>query len=317
MRRRTFIKTGIAGAAWVSVPVNSETSVTELADSKPSLSERVPSMLQRVIPSTGERITVIGLGTWQAFDAGSDKAQRAKLRKVLQLFYAGGGRVVDSSPMYGSSESVVGDLAARLGISDDLFMASKVWTHGKAEGIRQMQRSIDRMQTQQMDLMQVHNLVDAKVQLQSLARWKESNTIRYLGITHYHSGGYAGLKQLMLDYKLDFIQINYSILQRGADVELLPLAKEKGIAVLINRPYETGKLFSKVRGISLPEWASEFDCNSWGQFFLKFILSNDAVSCVIPGTSKTHHMQDNLQAGLGRLPDQKQRAAMVTLMESI
>ena len=302
MQRRTFIKTSIASVAAVSIPANSE---------------ETPGMHERVIPSTGELIPVIGLGTWQAFDAGLDKAQRAKLQQVLQLYYAGGGRVVDSSPMYGSSESVVGDLATKLGISDDLFMATKVWTHGKQQGIRQMQRSIDRMQTKQMDLMQVHNLVDADVQLQTLAEWKKSNKIRYLGVTHYHSGGYAGLKQLMLDYELDFIQINYSILERRAEVELLPLAKEKGIAVLINRPYETGDLFSKVRGRSLPEWAGEFDCNSWGQFFLKFILSNDAVSCVIPGTSKTHHMQDNLQAGLGRLPNQKQRAAMTALMENI
>jgi len=299
MQRRTFIKTSVAAVA---------TSVR---------SEQTSIMLQRAIPSTGELVPGIGLGTWQAFDAGSDDVRRAQLQQVLKIFYTGGGKVVDSSPMYGSSESVVGDLAAKLGISDDLFMATKVWTHGKAEGIRQMQRSVDRMQSKPMDLMQVHNLVDAEVQLQTLAEWKEYKKIRYLGVTHYHSGGYAGLKHLMSDYELDFIQINYSILQRGAAVELLPLAKDRGIAVLINRPYETGSLFSKVRGKTLPEWAGEFDCNSWGQFFLKFILSNDAVTCVIPGTSKIHHMQDNLQAGLGRLPDQKQRAAMVALIENI
>lgn len=302
MQRRAFFKTGLASMGAVSLATDSK---------------EIPTILERAIPSTGELISAVGLGTWQAFDAGSSKARREQLQRVLQLFYQGGGRVVDSSPMYGSSESVLGDLATKLGISEELFMATKVWTHGKTEGMRQMQQSFDRMQTRQMDLMQVHNLVDAKVQLQTLSQWKESNRIRYLGVTHYHAGGYAELKQLMLGYKLDFIQINYSILQRGAEVDLLPLAKEKGIAVLINRPYETGSLFSKVRGMSLPAWASEFDCQSWGQFFLKFILSNDAVSCVIPGTSKIHHMQDNLQAGLGRLPNQKQRSAMIALMESI
>ena len=266
---------------------------------------------QRAIPVSGENIPVVGLGTWQSFDVGSDKLERKGLKDVLSAFVNGGGMVVDSSPMYGRSESVVGDLAEDLGIVSDLFMATKVWTSGRQAGIQQMEQSLQRMKTTKMDLMQVHNLLDAEVQLKTLTQWKAAGKIRYLGLTHYHSGGYSEMKRLILNHKVDFIQINYSMLSLEAEDELLPLAKDRGIAVLINRPFEAGSLFGRVKNRKLPAWSIEFDCHSWGQFFLKFILSNEAVTCVIPGTSKAHHLKDNLMAGTGQLPSRTQRQAML------
>ena len=272
---------------------------------------------RRPIPSSGEAIPVIGLGTWQTFDVGSNTAARTRLKQVLSTLVEGGGSVVDSSPMYGSSESVVGDLASELDIGSKLFMATKVWTDGKKDGIRQMERSMQRMQAPVMDLMQVHNLVDAETHLDTLADWKEQGRIRYLGITHYHSGGYAAMKRLMNRYALDFIQINYSMSSPEAEREVLPLAMERGIATLINRPYEGGSLFRRTSGRELPGWASEFDCQSWGQFFLKFVLANPAVTCVIPGTSKVDHLRDNLAAGRGRTPNDAQLKKMSQYLSSL
>lgn len=272
---------------------------------------------KRKIPSSGENLPVVGLGTWRTFNVGSSAAEREPLLKVLKTLIDQGGSVVDSSPMYGQSEAVVGDLASELGIVSKLFMATKVWTSGKQAGIDQMETSMRLMKNPQFDLIQIHNLVDWKTHIQTLMDWKEKGKIRYIGITHYVESAYHGMEQIMKNYPLDFIQLNYSITSRTAENSILPLAKDRGIAVLINRPYEGGNLFRKTRGKPLPEWSADFDCQSWGQFFLKYILSNDAVTCAIPGTSKPHHMLDNLGAGMGALPDEAARRKMVGVVESL
>lgn len=274
------------------------------------------TMLKRKIPSSGELLPVIGLGTWQTFDAGDDATLREPLKDVLKTLLDKGGSVVDSSPMYGSSEKVVGDLSTELSLNSKLFIATKVWTTGKDEGIAQMNRSFNLLQRKQLDLMQIHNLVDWQVHLKTLRDWKEQGRVRYLGITHYTESAYSKIEDILKNNSVDFLQINYSMLSRTAEQRLFPLAKEKGIAVIINQPFEEGALFQRVKGKTLPAWTSEFDCSSWGQFFLKFIVSHPAVTCVIPGTSKPHHMADNAGAGFGKLPDENQRQQMLRFIES-
>jgi diketogulonate reductase-like aldo/keto reductase len=274
------------------------------------------TMLKRKIPSSGELLPVIGLGTWLTFDAGDDATLREPLKDVLKTLLDKGGSVVDSSPMYGSSEKVVGDLSTELSLNSKLFIATKVWTTGKDEGIAQMNRSFNLLQRKQLDLMQIHNLVDWQVHLKTLRDWKEQGRIRYLGITHYTESAYSKIEDILKNNAVDFLQINYSMLSRTAEQRLFPLAKEKGIAVIINQPFEEGALFQRVKGKTLPAWTSEFDCSSWGQFFLKFIVSHPAVTCVIPGTSKPHHMADNAGAGFGKLPDENQRQQMLRFIES-
>jgi diketogulonate reductase-like aldo/keto reductase len=219
--------------------------------------------------------------------------------------------------MYGSSESVVGDLAAGLGITGQLFMATKVWTSGREAGIRQMEESLRRMKVARMDLMQIHNLQDWATHLKTLQAWKAAGRIRYMGITHYHSGAYGDLERLMKSRAFDFVQFNYSMAEREAEGRILPLAQETGTAVIINRPFAQASLFSRVRGKEVPAWAAEFECKSWGQFFLKYILGNPAVTCVIPATSKPHHLVDNMGAGVGKLPDEKTRRRMVAFMDKL
>lgn len=271
----------------------------------------------RKIPSTNESLPVVGLGTWRTFNVGNSTAEREPLLNVLKALTDQGGSVVDSSPMYGRSEAVVGDLASQLGIVSKLFMATKVWTSGKQAGIDQMESSMRRMKKTQMDLMQIHNLVDWRTHIQTLTDWKEKGKIRYMGITHYVESAYDDMERIMKNYPIDFIQLNYSIISRTAERSILPLAKDRGIAVLINRPYEGGSLFRKTKGKTIPPWATTFDCKSWGQFFLKYILSNQAVTCAIPGTSKPHHMADNLGAGMGALPNETVREKMVGFIESL
>ena len=279
--------------------------------------ESSSAMLTRAIPSSGEKLPVIGLGTWQAFDVDLTADNRRQLEEVLSLFVKFGGRVIDSSPMYGRAEEIIGDLTATLGIRDKLFLATKVWTHGKESGIKSMERSMALLRTKRIDLMQVHNLVDVHTHLATLREWKEQGRIRYFGITHYEAGAFREMENLMRSEKLDFVQINYSLMEPEAEQSLLPLAHERGIAVLANRPLGAGDLFGKVRSKPLPDWASEFDCRSWAQFFLKWIVGNSAITCAIPATNKPHHLEDNMQGGTGRLPDPKTRRRMVEFVSSL
>ena len=275
------------------------------------------SPLKRPIPKTGELLHAVGLGTWQTFDVGGDTAGLAAAREVLARFVKAGGQMVDSSPMYGSSEAVVGELAAGLAVEKSLFLATKVWTSGREAGIRQMEESMRRMRTQRMDLMQVHNLTDVMTQLKTLREWKAQGRIRYLGITHYHEGAYPELERLIKSEQLDFAQFNYNIVTTAAEARLLPVCAEYRTAVIVNRPFEEGALFRLVKGRQLPGWAAEFDCRSWAQFFLKFILSHPAVTCAIPATRKPDYLVDNMGAALGRLPDAAMRRRMVQHMRSL
>jgi diketogulonate reductase-like aldo/keto reductase len=260
------------------------------------------SILQRPIPSSGETIPAVGLGTWRTFDVGAAAAERAPLREVLQRFVELGGRVVDSSPMYGTAESVLGDLAADLAVTDRLFLATKVWTSGRDAGAAQMEQSLRRLGGR-LDLMQIHNLLDWRAHLRTLRAWKQAGRVRYLGVTHYTSSAYDELERVLRGEPLDFVQVNYSVGEREAERRILPLARERGIAVLVNRPFSEGSLFRHLRGRTLPGWAAEIGCESWAQLLLKWILAHPAVTCVIPATSRPQHLVDNMKAGLGALPD--------------
>jgi diketogulonate reductase-like aldo/keto reductase len=266
------------------------------------------SLIKKPIPKTGELLPAIGLGTWQTFDVGAAKAAREPLRAVLQEFVRAGGSVVDSSPMYGQSETVAGDLAFELNAQKNLFFATKVWTSGRDAGIRQMEESFRRLRTQRMDLLQVHNLVDYRTHLTTLRRWKEEGKVRYIGVTHYTAGAYDDLARVVASEELDFVQLNYSIAEREAERRLLSLAAERKMAVLVNRPLAAGALFNKVRGKAVPPWAKEIGCASWSQIFLKFVISHPAVTCAIPATAKVAHLTDNMQALRGPLPDSAGRA---------
>ena len=284
-----------------------------VAATRPALGDP-SSMLERPIPSSGEKIPVVGLGTWRVFDVGPSKAERDPLRDVLGRFVSLSGRVIDSSPMYGTAESVVGDLAGELGIADKLFLATKVWTSGREAGVAQMEQSMRRLRARRLDLMQIHNLVDWRTHLATLRAWKETGRIRYLGVTHYTSSAYDELERVLRAEPLDFVQVNYSLGEREAERRILPVARERGIAVLVNRPFSEGGLFQRVRGQALPAWAADFDCQSWAQFFLKWILAHSAVTCVIPGTSRPEHAVDNMAAGRSRLPDSAMRDRMAGLV---
>ena len=279
--------------------------------------------LLRRIPCSGELLPAMGLGTWQTFDVTGNPAGLAATRETLRLFAAAGGRMVDSSPMYGSSESVVGDTAATLGLQSSLFFATKVWTNGRHEGIRQMQTSIERMRVQGegrkqgMDLMQIHNLVDLATHLKTLRAWKAEGRIRYLGFTHYTVDSHRQLAELIKKEKPDFVQFNFSIATRDAEKNLLATAMDNQTAVIINRPFEEGDLFRTVKGKLLPSFATELGCESWAQFFLKYILGHPAVTCVIPGTREPRHLLDNMQAGTGPLPDAAMRARMAAYFDGL
>jgi diketogulonate reductase-like aldo/keto reductase len=274
------------------------------------------SILERPIPSSGERLPAIGLGTWRAFDVGPSASERAPLRNVLSGLVARGGRVIDSSPMYGAAESVVGDLAADLALSGTLFLATKVWTSGHGAGVAQMEQSMRRLRTRQLDLMQIHNLVDWRTHLKTLRAWRDAGRIRYLGITHYTASGYDELERVLRSEAVDFVQLNYSIAEREAEHRILPLAADRGVAVVVNRPFAGGGLFRRVAGRPLPALAAEVGCESWTQLFLKWIVAHPAVTCVIPGTSRPEHMVDAIQAGIGALPDAAARGRLVALISA-
>ncbi|MGH9532552.1 MAG: aldo/keto reductase [Terriglobales bacterium] len=295
--RRGFLKAaaGATAGLWMtggSIPAFAATTIT------------------RKVPKSGEALPVMGLGTSQTFDV-TGGPDRDACKEVLRLFAERGGRVVDSSPMYGAAEQLVGDLATELGIGNKLFLATKVWTNGKDAGIQQMQDSMRKMRTNRFDLMQVHNLMDVQTHLDTLRAWKKEGKVRYLGVTHYRSGMHGELEGLMKSASLDFVQLNYSMADRSAEDRALPTAADTGTATLINVPFAKGQLFSKTRGKPLPDWASEFDCTSWAQFFLKFVLGHHAVTCAIPATRNPQHIADNMNAGVGRLPDEKMRKRMV------
>ena len=264
----------------------------------------------RKIPKSGELLPVIGLGTYDAFDIGNNPTDRDPAKEVLKRFVELGGTIVDSSPMYGRAETVVGDLSAELSVDGKLWIATKVWTSGRESGIAQMHDSFRKLRREKIELMQVHNLQDAKTHLATLHDWKKSGKIKYLGVTHYHAGAYDALEQAIKSGDMDFMQLNYSIVEREAEQRLLKLAADVGTAVIANRPYANGSIFGTVKGKPLPAWASEIDCTSWGQFFLKYILGHPAVTCVIPATRNPKHLIDNMGAGQGKLPDEAMRKKM-------
>jgi len=272
------------------------------------------ALTPRARAAAGVKLPRIGLGTWQTFDVGGDAAARAPLREVLKLL---DGNVVDSSPMYGSSESVAGDLIAELGLRPRLFIATKVYTSGREQGIRQMEDSFRLLRVEKMDLMQVHNLVDVATHTKTLQDWKQQGRIRYIGITHYTRSAYGEVERLMRTGTYDFVQINYSLAERDSEQRLLPLAAEKKMAVIINRPFAEGALFRATKGKPLPPWAAELGIASWAQYFLKWIVGHPAVTCAIPGTGRPEHMKDNLAAGSGPLPNPKDRERMKDYFDSL
>src|SRR5438128_6889320 len=306
MTRREAARIIGAGMAGALLPITA-----------PRMESRAESsaMLMRSIPSSGEKLPVIGLGTWSVFDVDLTAANRTQLGEVLSLLVKHGGRVVDSSPMYGRAEGVVGELAAQLHLLDSLFIATKVWTKGKEAGLAMMQRSMVRCR--KVDLMQVHNLSDVETQMSSLREWKTTGRIRYTGITHSQARGLYEVERTMRSEKPDFVQINYSVMEPEAAQRILPLAQELRMAVIINRPFGGGGLFGRVAAKSLPPWAAEIDCRSWAQFFLKWIVAHPVITCVIPATNNPQHIEDNMAAGLGRLPDAKMRQRMIAFVSSL
>lgn len=256
----------------------------------------------RQIPSTGEALPVIGCGTWLGFDVGARREEWPARARVLHSLFDAGGRMVDSSPMYGSSEQVVGELLAQAGSRERAFVATKVWTKGREAGIAQMEKSMALLRTPVIDLLQVHNLVDWKDHLRTLRDWKAQGRVRYIGITHYTDAAHGELEKVLRAEPLDFVQLNYSAEDRHAQNRLLPLAAERGVAVIVNLPFGGGALLRSLRDRSLPGWAQDIGCITWSQVLLKFVLSQPAVTCVIPGTSDPQHMRENADAGLGVIP---------------
>jgi diketogulonate reductase-like aldo/keto reductase len=260
-----------------------------------------PEVLMRAIPSTGEKLPVIGLGSWQTFDVDDT----APVKPVVEKFLALGGRVIDSSPMYGRSETAIGKMLVDL--KQTAWLATKVWTRGKDEGIAQMKRSLSRLGVEKLDLMQIHNLVDWKTHLATLRAWKAAGTIRYIGITHYSHGAFDEMEQIIKTEKIDFVQLPYSAGERGAEKRLLPAAKDAGVAVLVMEPFSKGELFARVKGKPLPAVAKDVGATSWAQLFLKFLVGHPAVTCPIPATSNLRHVEDNLGALHGPVPTEAQR----------
>ncbi len=291
MSRRDSLRILAAGAA--------------LAAGARAAEEKPGDLIRRKIPSSDEMLPAIGLGTWQTFDVPPD--QHGPLAEVLKEFAALGGKLIDSSPMYGASEDTAGELMERLSLRKSLFVATKVWTSGKEAGIRQMEASMKKLKAPVIDLMQVHNLVDVKAHLDTLNSWKHEGIIRYLGVTHYHEGSHDAVMKVMESDSLDFLQINYSLAEREAEEKLLPMARDRGVAVIVNRPFAGGNLFARLREKPLPDFAAEIGCTSWAQIMLKFIISHPAITCAIPATSKVKHLRDNMDACRGPLPDEAMR----------
>ena len=273
--------------------------------------------IYKTISKTGEKLPVIGMGTSRTFDVDGDTESHLRLEAVTQSFFDMGGGMIDSSPMYGSSQKVLGQLLPRMKGEKNLFAATKVWIEGQQEGLEQMEQSRLQWGIKNFDLMQIHNLVDWQVHLKTLKQMKADGKIRYIGITTSHGRYHDPLKDILQKHDFDFVQLSYNIANRDVESPLLSIAQEKGIAVIVNRPYQRGDLFHKVKGQLLPPWAQEFDCNSWGQYFLKYVVSHPAVTCAIPATTKVKHMKDNMLAGRGRLPTARQRLQMLKYFESL
>ena len=303
INRRDFLRTLSAlGAAGIVLPrgLKAESRTT----------------IKRAIPSSGELLPVIGMGTSGSFYVGGNPSERAPLAEVLKVFFDNGGTVIDSSPMYGPAEEVLGDLLT-MNDKKHLFAATKVWTDGRQAGISQMEESRRLWGVQRFDLMQIHNLRDWTVHVETLKDWKAQGKIRYIGITTSHGRSHGELERALAKERFDFVQLTYNVMDRAVERRLLPLAADRGVATLINRPFARGSLFRKVRGKLLPDWAGEFDCASWAQFFLKFAVSHPAATCAIPATSKAKHMKDDMDAGFGRLPDSALRRRMIEYLETL
>ena len=300
--RRELLKAGIGVGASILLP--------------PTLA-RADSLIQRKIPSSGESLPVIGIGTARRYEAVTTEAERAPLREVLRQFAEMGGKVIDTAPSYGTAETVVGDLVAELKNRESLFIATKLGTHGRDAGIEQLEQSFKRLRTAKIDLIAVHNLQDTRTQLGTLRQWKQAGRIRYVGITTSFERQHPEFEQTMRAEALDFIQVDYALDNRKADQRILPLAADRGMGVMINLPFGRGRLFTAVQGKSLPPWAREFDCASWAQFFLKYIVSHPAVTCALPGTAKVEYLVDNLGAARGRLPDAAMRRRMESFIDGL
>lgn len=296
MHRRNFLRTGLAASTLLAYP--------------PLFSSTSNDYLTRVIPSTGEAIPAIGMGTWITFDVSTNDSVIDDRTKILREFFANGGGMIDSSPMYGTAQTVLGKCFEQLAPPKSLFSATKVWTPGEWLGIQQMQAAEKLWGVNKFDLMQIHNLLDWQTHLKTLREWKESGRIRYIGVTTSHGRRHDELIKIMQTEPLDFVQFTYNITHAEVENKLLPLAADKGIAVIINRPFDGGNLFNKVTNKPLPAWAKEFDCHNWAQYFLKFIASHPAVTVAIPATSQTKHMIENMGALIGVLPDADTRNLM-------
>jgi diketogulonate reductase-like aldo/keto reductase len=281
-----------------------------------SMTDVHEKMHTRLIPATREPLPVVGCGTYRTFDVGATPEQRAPLLEVLKVLFAAGGSVIDTSPMYGAAEHVVGDLLAQTQNRSRAFFATKVWTSGKQAGLDQINRSFELLQDRRIDLIQVHNLLDWKVQLSTLRDLKSAGRIRYIGITHYSASAFAEVESVLRSETLDFLQINYAMNDTAVERRILPLAADRGVAVIVNRPFGGGGLLGELRNRPLPSWAQEIDCQSWAQVLLKFVLSHPAVTCAIPGTGRPEHMLDNIGAGVGRMPDTALRARMIDSLKT-
>ena len=308
LNRRHFIESSVAAAATAAVATAALPTAALPAAAGVALSGE--GLIRRRIPSSGEMLPVIGLGTSGPFEVGVDARDREPLAAVLSGFFEGGATVIDTSPMYSSAESVLGELL-NPEMQSRAFIATKVWTRGAREGVTQMTRSMELLRRKKVELMQVHNLLDLDVHLPTLRRWKEEGRIRYLGITHYTVESHARLAEIIEREPIDFVQFNYSATTTAAEARLLPLCADKGVAVLVNRAFDDGKIFSRLKDRPLPAWAADIACTSWAQLLLKFVISHPAVTCVIPATGKLRNLQDNLAAGRGPLPDAEQRKAIV------
>ena len=303
MKRRTLLKKlSIVGVAPLFGPM------TKLLPNS--------MLIQRSIPSSKEKIPVVGMGSWLTFDVINSRAKMENMKKVLDTFYQKGGRVLDSSPMYGSSEEVIGQLAKELGIVEELWVSTKVWTDGQKSGLRQMANS-NRYFSEQVKVNHVHNIRDFKTHYYSLKAAKAKGTIKYIGVTHYVNNAHDNLAELIKKYDLDFVQFNYNIDNPHAEKRLIPTAKDCNVATIINRPFQTGRLFNVVQNKSLPEWAKEMGINTWAAYFLKYIIGNEGITCAIPATTQVSHVLENMAAGQGYLPDIKEREKMYKYYKSI